>query len=109
MLFDKKTININNNVLTLINKRRRQVLVHSYLYYKNNTNLVSDYTFDMWCRELADLHMRYPKEAEKAMFKEAFNGWDGFSGYDLFSKDNLSELWARQKALQLTNYSLKKD
>lgn len=106
-LFDKKTININKNSLQLINKRRRQIVVHSYLYYKMNTNLISDFTFDCWCKELVDLHNKYPKESETAEFSEAFKGWNGFSGYDLFTKDNMTELWARQKALQLEQYTLK--
>ncbi len=106
MLFDKKTINTNNNILELINKRRRQIVVHSYLYYKQDTNLISDFTFDKWCKELVQLHKEYPMESNKAVFPEAFQGWEGFSGYDLFSKDNMTELWARQKALQLQAYAL---
>lgn len=107
MLFDKKTINTNNNILELINKRRRQIVVHSYLYYKCDTNLIPDYTFDKWCKELVQLHKEHPMEASKAVFPEAFSGWEGFSGYDLFNKDNMTELWARQKALQLQTYALR--
>lgn len=106
MLFDKKQINTNNDILSLINKRRRQIVVHSYLYYKQNTNLIPDYVFDMWCKELVQLHKAHPLESSKAVFQEAFNGWEGFSGYDLFSKDNMTELWARHKATQLQNYTL---
>lgn len=106
MLFDKAAININNEVLELINKRRRQILVHSYLYYKCNTNLIEDFTFDMWCKELVDLHHKYPKESAKAVFPEAFKYWEGFSGYDLFKDDNMAEMWARLKAFQLESFLL---
>lgn len=107
MLFDKNCININTNVLELINRRRRQIVVHSYLYYKDNTSLISDYQFDCWSKELVLLHQKHPRESEKAVFPEAFSGWTGFSGYDLFSKDSLTEVWARQKAFQLVNTKFK--
>lgn len=106
MLFDKHTINIDSGILELINRRRRQVLVHSYLYYKSDTSIISDFTFDTWCKELVQLHNDHPKESSKAVFQEAFSGWQGFSGYDLFKNDTMAEVWARQKAFQLTQNSL---
>lgn len=106
-LFDAKNININTTILELINRRRRQIVVHSYLYYKGNTSLITDYQFDLWCKELVELHKNHPRETEKAVFPEAFAGWEGFSGYDLFSKDTMTEVWARLKAFQLTSYNFK--
>ena len=106
MLFDKHTVNIDKGILELINRRRRQILVHSYLYYKQDTNLIPDFTFDVWCKELVQLHTEHPKEAAKAVFEKAFEGWQGFSGYDLFSNDTMAEVWARYKAFQLTRHSL---
>jgi len=106
MLFDKNTINIDAGILELINRRRRQILVHSYLYYKSDTNLITDFTFDSWCKELVQLHQKHPKETAKAVFPNAFDGWQGFSGYDLFKNDTMAEVWARQKAFQLTQNTL---
>lgn len=103
-LFNKNAINVSPKILELINKRRRQILVHSYLYYKWNTSLISDFTFDSWCKELVKLQNDHPREAEKAVFPEAFKGWTGFSGYDLFSKDTMTELWTREKALRLDTF-----
>lgn len=103
-LFNKNEINISPKILELINRRRRQILVHSYLYYKCDTNLISDFTFDSWCKELFKLQKQYPRETEKAVFQEAFKNWTGFSGYDLFSHDNMTEAWARFKALQLDTF-----
>lgn len=105
MLFNKNTINQNNNILNQINKRRRQILVHSYLYYKKDTNLIDDFTFDTWCRELVNLHAKYPKQAKEAVFQKAFKNWTGCSGYDLFN-DTTTESWASCKALQLQEYIL---
>ena len=36
-------------IAELIQRRRLQVLVHSYIYYERNTNLVTDAVFDRWC------------------------------------------------------------
>ena len=47
-------------ILAKINQRERQILVHAYLYYKNNQNLISDDKYDQWSFELADLIKTYP-------------------------------------------------
>ena len=103
-LFNKNEINISPKILALINKRRRQIIIHSYLYYKQDTTLIDDFTFDRWCKELYKLQKDYPRETEKAEFSEAFKSWTGFSGYDLFSHDSMTEVWARFKALQLVTF-----
>lgn len=102
-LFNKFTINLDEKVLELINRRRRQILVHSYLYYELSTNIISDTTFDAWCKELVQLQSNYPKESEKAVFADVFRDWTGFSGYDLIPKcDKTTKLWANKKAKQLS-------
>lgn len=104
-LFSKQTLTVTNkDILNLINKRRRQILIHSYLYYKQDTNLINDFTFDKWCKELVTLHKQHPNESKQAVFPDAFKNWEGFSGFDLFTNDNLAEMWARNKAFQLQNY-----
>lgn len=101
-LFNKFTINLDEKAFELINRRRRQILVHSYLYYELNTNLINDTTFDAWCKELVQLHNKYPKESQKAVFTDVFMEWTGFSGYDLISKcDRSTQMWVRKKAKQL--------
>ena len=106
MLFDKKEISIASSILELINRRRRQILVHSYLYYKLDTNIIADHVFDSWCRELVQLHIKYPRESKQAVFPIAFQNWQGFSGYDLFSNDTQAEQWAQAKASQLQHKTL---
>lgn len=104
MLFDKNQIKkINEQKLELINRRRRQILVHSYLYYKMNTNIINDYTFDEWCRELMCLQAQYPNESKQGVFAKLFSKWTGFSGYDLFKNVPEIEDWAKCKALYLTS------
>ena len=63
-----------------IQRRRYQMLVHSYIYYEMNENLVSDSQWSSWAMELADLQAKYPEIAEKVPYAKDFNGWDGSSG-----------------------------
>ena len=45
----------DDEILELINRRRRQILVHSIIYYKMNDNLISDNTWSEWALELENL------------------------------------------------------
>lgn len=47
-------------------QRRRQVLIHACLYYRLDTDVVDDHTYDRWSKELADLQVQYPEDAIKA-------------------------------------------
>ena len=67
----------------LIQRRRYQILVHSYLYYDLGETIISDYDFDIWSKELVDLQAQYPKESKDAKYYEEFIGFDGSSGFDL--------------------------
>lgn len=66
-----------------MNRRQRQILVHSFLYYQLNTNIISDSTFDLWCKELAEAMRDNPEEAKETVYYEDFVGFDGSSGFDL--------------------------
>jgi len=98
-LFDKKQFDRKEDILEKINRRRRQILVHSAIYYEFNNNIISDTMFDNWCRELVILHSKYIKECQQAVFQDVFKTWTGCSGYDLL-KGQAGE-WARYKAQQL--------
>ena len=74
---------MNQEVMELIQQRRKQILVHSHLYYQMNENIISDSTYDRWCKELAELQVQFPNEAKIAMHDIEFQGFDGSSGYDL--------------------------
>ena len=63
-----------------IQRRRYQMLVHSYIYYELNENLISDSEWSKWAMELADLQKKYPGIAEKVIYAEDFEDWDGSSG-----------------------------
>lgn len=83
-------------IASKIQQRRLQMLVHSCIYYRMNTNLVTDYQFDKWGRELTELQQRYPDIASRVCYAEAFKDWDGTTGFHL-PVDN----WITNKAHQL--------
>ena len=67
----------------LINRRRQQVLVHSCIYYRLGEQLIDDFTFDSWAMELVALQEKYPEEAGRLPHSEAFEGFDGSTGFNL--------------------------
>lgn len=67
----------------LIQRRRLQILIHSWLYYKMDTSLVSDQTFDSWANELVVLQTMYPKISERVIYAKEFKDFDGSTGFDL--------------------------
>lgn len=79
----KQTASKEEIILELINRRQRQILVHSFLYYQLNTNIIADYTFDLWSKELYNLMKDYPEIAKKSAYYEGFLEFDGSSGFDL--------------------------
>jgi hypothetical protein len=67
----------------------RWILVHSYIYYTLDDNLVSDNVYDKNTRQLAKLLKMFPKSANAATYSKAFSGYDGGSGFNLLN--NLTE------------------
>lgn len=76
-------VKIDEQILELINRRERQVLVHANLYYRQNTNIISDHIYDKWSHELAELIQAHPNEFRKSAWYSAFRDFDGNTGMDL--------------------------
>lgn len=72
-----------------IKQRRRQMLVHSYIYYELDQNIVSDHQWSEWAKELAQLQKDYPKESAEVEEYEQFKDWDGSSGAFLKFGENI--------------------
>ena len=81
-------------ILAQITRRRLQVLIHSIIYYRFNSNVVSDNTWAEWAVELEKLQEEYPEIAAKAPYAEGFRGFEHSSGYNL----PLDDPWAVKKA-----------
>lgn len=80
-----------------LNRRERQVLIHAYLYYKLNKNLVGDDLYDYFSFDLDRLIKKYPEDFKKSVFYEDFKGFNPSSGYYL----NYDQPWVRDKAFWL--------
>lgn len=68
----------------LIHRRRRQILVHSIIYYKNGESIIPDATFDKWAQELAKLQKDHQQLSESIPYmRYAFADFGGETGYHL--------------------------
>ena len=88
----------------LISRRRRQILVHSVIFYKLNENLIDDATWSRWALELEELQEHYPQLAMQCTLNDAFIGFDHSTGMSL----PLENPWAVQKAQYLVDLAHRK-
>lgn len=66
-----------------IRQRRFQMVVHSYLYYKMDSPVVDDTTWQRWANELVVLQNVYPDECGMGLWDKDFKDWDGSTGMHL--------------------------
>lgn len=72
-------------IAELIHRRRRQILLHSIVYYNYNENIIPDATYDVWARELAMLQRNHPHISELVAYHvEAFRDFThSVTGFNL--------------------------
>ena len=70
---------MNQTTLELINRRERQILVHSCLYYQFNENLIQDHVYDAWSKELAELIQSHKEEFKSNPTSKLYQGFDDCS------------------------------
>lgn len=85
----------------LINRRRRQILVHSIIYYRLNESLISDDIWSELALELENLQNKYPEIAATCVYADAFFNFDHSTGCNL----PLDDPWGLTKARQLLSIS----
>ena len=77
----------NAKIMAKIKQRRLQILVHSCIYYRYDSNIVDDYTDNKWAVELAQLQAKYPNESKAVKdYYFEFKEWHGEqcgSGFNL--------------------------
>ena len=72
-----------------IHQRRRQVLIHSVLYYRLDKSIIEDQLFDKWAYELVQLQKDYPKISESVPYHlDAFRAFDATTCFDLPISDS---------------------
>ena len=86
-----------NTPAELIHRRRRQVLIHSILYYSMDSPVIKDLEFDEIAKDLARLQKNNPEAASLVEYhKEAFKDFNGETGYHLPLADYRAILNARR-------------
>lgn len=65
---------------------QRRILLYSYMYYKMNVNVVSDYDYDAICYQLVDMQSKAdPKALKRTKYYYVFKDFDGHTGFHLIS------------------------
>ena len=67
----------------LIKRRRSQMVIHSYLYYKADKPIISDDQWQSWAEELTKLQTNYPHCCNIKHYDAEFSDWDGTTGMHL--------------------------
>lgn len=83
-----------------IKRKRRQLMLHSFGYYRLNENIIDDHTFDKWCMELVELQKQHPQLAVQVEYHKEFIDFDGSSGYHLpMGETWIPPVWEQMKRL----------
>lgn len=104
-LFDiNEPIKLNEDIVCLIKRRWLQIWVHSFIYYKMGTSIISDTMWDKLAKELVELKDKYPNEAKSIKHYDIFADFDGSTGFIIASKATPNLI---KKAKQLVEYKEK--
>lgn len=83
------------NIMSEIKRLRLCVLIHSIIYYRLNTSIISDFQYDKFAKKLKALQDKYPRLSMGVReYRKDFEGWDGCSGFKL----PLGDIWAYNMA-----------
>lgn len=64
---------------------QRFIIVHSYIYYELNNNVISDKYYDEKAKELTKLKTEYPELWKQSMYYEQFgDNYNGATGFTLY-------------------------
>lgn len=74
---------MEQTILEKINQREYQILVHSFLYYKLDKNIIDDSKFDFFMYDLVELMKNHENEFLKSVFYSEFKSFEGGTGADL--------------------------
>lgn len=77
----------STDILEKINRRQNQILLHSCIYYKFGTSIISDAQFDDWSKELVTLRKENPEIAKQSRYNNRFINFDATTGFNLYYED----------------------
>lgn len=69
----------------------RYILVHSYLYYHMNENVISDKKYDRYSRLLVSKIQKYNSKIRSTQYGYVFYDFDGNTGFDLYDRLNVAD------------------
>lgn len=78
----------NDELLELIERRRRQLHVHSVAYYHLDENFIDDEKIDFWSKELFNIYLTFPAMAKVGDKADLFRDWTGETGMHLPATDD---------------------
>lgn len=68
---------------------QRFIIVHSYIYYELDNNIISDKKYDEMSRKLSKYREEYPEEWKNSMYYAQFgDDYDGATGFTLYHSLN---------------------
>ena len=78
-------ITSNLTVQEYIDFLQRYIIVHSYIYYELNNNVISDRVYDKKSKELVYLKNKYPDLWKTSQYYDQFtDDYNGATGFTLF-------------------------
>lgn len=95
---------MEQSILERIVMLRRQVLLHSYIYYSLDENVIADHEFDRRGRELFDLQKEHGWNVN--FYDSIFKHWQGQSGFWLPTNKGCDEHVNRVAARVLAHEKL---
>lgn len=73
------------NTLERIDFLQRYIILHSYIYYELNENVISDKEYDQKAKELVKYKDDYPELWKKSMYYKQFgDDYNGATGFTLY-------------------------
>ena len=77
--------NINLSTQEYIDFLQRFIILHSYIYYELNGNVISDRKYDEKSKELVMYKNKYPELWKTSMYYKQFgNEYNGSTGFTLY-------------------------
>lgn len=95
----KKYHNDIESIRELIKRRRFQILVHSYIYYRLYEKIISNDKFDEWACELIELQKEYPEISSQVELADIFQDFYTIGAAAMLPLDNDPKLESKAKQL----------
>jgi len=76
-----------NDKLAVLNRLRRNVIVHSIIYYRFGKNLISDSEYDKLCSELDKMQSENVELCKEAVYSDIFEDYNPSTGMNFINHE----------------------